>query len=113
MAYVYLADRSTCPKPGQRCDWSRPPRWEEDVLPVARAFYRASQTGEGAADMKGALDLIFARAGRHVSEDAPPFQVFDGVRLVPPREYLAAHPRPDLLNLAERMDLVRELLGTH
>ena len=25
MAYVYLADRSTCPKPGQRCDWSRPP----------------------------------------------------------------------------------------
>ncbi|HYO69403.1 MAG TPA: alkaline phosphatase family protein [Archangium sp.] len=104
MAYVYLADRSTCPEPGQRCDWSRPPRWEEDVLPVARAFHRANQTGEGAANMKGALDFIFAREGRHVSEDALPFQVFDGKRLVPPRECLTAHPRPDLLNLAERME---------
>jgi hypothetical protein len=35
-AYVYLADRSTCPREGDRCDWSRPPRLEEDVLPVAR-----------------------------------------------------------------------------
>lgn len=104
MAYVYLADRATCAKPGQHCDWSRPPRWEEDVLPVARAFHRANQTGEGAADMKGALDLIFARAGRPVSEDAPPFQVFDGERLVPLPDYLTAHPRPDLLNLAERME---------
>ncbi|MFY0523833.1 alkaline phosphatase family protein [Archangium gephyra] len=104
MAYVYLADRSTCPKPGQRCDWNRPPRLEEDVLPVARAFYRANMTGEGAADMKGALDLIFTRAGRPVGEDAPPFQVFDGERLVPVPEYLAAHPRPDLLDLARRME---------
>ncbi|WNG35415.1 alkaline phosphatase family protein [Archangium violaceum] len=104
MAYVYLADRSTCPEPGQRCDWSRPPRWEEDVLPVARAFYRANKTGEGAADMKGALDFIFAREGRPVSEDAPAFQVFDGERLVPLPEHLMAHPRPDLLNLTERME---------
>ena len=104
MAYVYLADRSTCPKPGQRCDWDRPPRLEEDVLPVARAFYRASMTGEGAAHMKGALDLIFARAGRPVGEDAPPFQVFDGERLVPVPEYLAAYPRPDLLDLSRRME---------
>jgi hypothetical protein len=104
MAYVYLADRSTCPKPGQRCDWSRPPRWEEDVLPVARAFHRANQTGEGAAKMKGTLDFIFARVGHPVSEDAPPFQVFDGEKLVPLREHLAAHPRPDLLNLTERME---------
>ncbi|WP_081713913.1 alkaline phosphatase family protein [Cystobacter fuscus] len=104
MAYVYLADRSTCPEPGQRCDWNRPPRWEEDVLPVARAFHRANLTGEGAADMKGALDFVFARAGRPVSEDAPPFQVFDGERLIPLADHLTAHPRPDLLNLAERME---------
>lgn len=104
MAYVYLADRSTCSKPGQRCDWSRPARLEEDVLPVARAFHRANMTGEGAAKVKGALDFIFARAGSPVGEDAPPFQVFDGERLVPVPEYLAAHPRPELLNLAERME---------
>src|SRR5690606_20760966 len=25
-AYIYLADRSTCPEPGMPCDWSRAPR---------------------------------------------------------------------------------------
>ena len=77
---------------------------DDELLPVARAFYRASMTGEGAANMKGALDLIFTRAGRPVGEDAPPFQVFDGERLVPVPEYLSAHPRPDLLDLARRME---------
>jgi hypothetical protein len=71
---------------------------------VARAFHRANVTGEGAADMKGALDLIFARAGRPLSEDAAPFQVFDGERLVPLPSFLDAYPRPDLLNLVERME---------
>lgn len=104
MAYVYLADRSTCPRPGQRCDWSRPPRLEEDVLPVARAFHHANQTGEGVAEMKGALDLIFARQGRPTDQGALPFQVFDGERLVSLPEYLDAHPRPNLLNLVERME---------
>jgi len=104
MAYVYLADRSTCPEAGQRCDWSRPARLEEDVLPVARAFHRANHQGEGVAQMKGALDLIFARAGSRPDEDAPPFQVFDGERLVPLPDYLAAHPRPGLLNLTERLE---------
>ncbi len=104
MAYVYLADRSTCSRPGQRCDWSRPPRLEEDVLPVARAFFLASEQGAGLAAMKGTLDLVFAREPRPVEEEDLPFQVFEGTRLVSISEYLQAHPRPDLLRLRERMD---------
>ncbi|MFP2898116.1 alkaline phosphatase family protein [Corallococcus sp. 4LFB] len=104
MAYVYLADRSTCASAGQRCDWSRPPRLEEDVLPVARAFFLASARGEGLPAMKGTLDLVFTREPRPAAEEDLPFQVFDGTGLVPLPEYLQAHPRPDLLRLRERMD---------
>ena len=103
-AYVYLADRSTCAREGERCDWNRPPRLEQDVLPVARAFYEASRTGAGVPALRGAIDLVFARPPRAPGEDALPFQVWDGTRLVPVREYLAANPRPDLLDLERRLE---------
>lgn len=103
-AYVYLADRGTCPRAGTRCDWKRAPRWEQDVLPVARAFWEASRTGAGVPALRGTIDLVFARPPRPVGQDALPFQVFDGQRLVPVAEYLAANPRPELLDLARRLD---------
>ncbi|MBC7911794.1 MAG: alkaline phosphatase family protein [Pyrinomonadaceae bacterium] len=103
MAYLYLADRSTCPSKGMRCDWRRPPRLEEDVLPIARAFYEANQTGASVPGLKGTLDLIFAREGRATHEEALPFKIFDGAKLVEIAEYLKSHPRPDLLQLEERM----------
>lgn len=103
MAYVYLADRSTCPHPGTTCSWMLPPRLEEDVLPVVRAFEVASRTGRGAPKLHGALDLILAREPRPVGEDAAEFQVWDGQRLVPIGEYLAGNPRSDLLRFEERM----------
>ena len=102
IAYVYLADRSACPRPGDRCDWKRPPRLNEDVLPVVRAFDAANRTGTGMP--RGAIDLIFARPPRPFGVDAAPFEVWDGTRLVPIPEYLRQHPRPDLLDLARRMD---------
>ena len=104
MAYVYLADRSLCLTPGAQCDWARPPRLEEDVLPVVRAFHRANETGDPIPGLEGTLDLIFAREPRPPGVDALPFRVFDGQRLLPIGEYLARHPRPDLLRLADRMD---------
>jgi hypothetical protein len=104
MAYVYLADRSTCPRPGGRCDWNRPPRLEEDVLAVVRAFHQASATGAGVPALRGAIDLVFARPPRAPGQDALPFQVWDGERLVPVREYLSRHPRPDLLDLERRLE---------
>lgn len=102
-AYVYLADRNTCPRPGDRCDWKRAPRLAEDVLPVARAFFQAGRTGAGVPALRGAIDLVFARPPRAPGQDALPFQVFDGQRLVPIAAYLAANPRPELLDLERRL----------
>lgn len=102
-AYVYLADRSTCANAGTRCDWNRPPRLQQDVLPVARAFHEAARTGAGVPALRGAIDLVFARPPAAPGQDAQPFQVWDGQRLVPVGEYLAAHPRPELLDLERRL----------
>ena len=44
MAYIYLADRSTCAAPGSQCDWIRPPRFRQDVMPVVRALNRVNRT---------------------------------------------------------------------
>jgi hypothetical protein len=104
MAFVYLADRSSCPGEGRRCDWLRPPRLDEDVLPVVRAFAAASRDGTGVPALRGTLDLILAREPRPVGEDALPFQVWDGRELVPMGEYLGRNPRPDLLDFEIRME---------
>ncbi|HKN01237.1 MAG TPA: alkaline phosphatase family protein [Candidatus Binataceae bacterium] len=103
IAYVYLADRSTCPSPGTTCDWKRPPRYKEDVLPVARAFYNSNKTGRQVPLMKGTLDLIFARVPTPAGKDTLEYEIFDGHRLVPIWEYLIRHPRPDLIQLDRRM----------
>jgi hypothetical protein len=102
-AAVYLADRSTCPNKGDRCDWSRGPRLDADVLPLARAFYDASATGAHVPELRGTLDLVLARTSRNARGESPPFEVFDGRRLVPIPQYLAANPRPDLLALERRL----------
>ncbi len=103
MAFIYLADRSTCARKGSRCDWSRPPRFRADVMPVLRAFYRANASGRPVHRLKGTLDLIFSREPTAGGASARPFEVFDGTRLVPIQAYLARHPRPDLVDLDERM----------
>jgi len=98
LAYVHLADRSTCT--AERCDWSRPPRLSDDVLPVARAFFEANRRGP----LQGSLDLVFAREGRPADEDALPFQVMTDDGLVDVGAYLDAHPRPELLRLEARLE---------
>ena len=104
MAYIYLADRSTCPHDDDRCNWKKPPRFEEDVIPVLKSFYRSNTIGRPVAKLKGTLDLIFARPGVPAGQNALPYMVFDGEDLVPIHEYLRAHPRPDLVNLEQRMN---------
>lgn len=103
LAYVHLADRSTCPEPEDPCDWQVPPRFEEDVMAVVRVFDEAARTGQHAWKLEGAIDLIFAREPRGV-ESAGPYLVWNGEALVAVDAYLAANPRPDLVNLAERLD---------
>jgi hypothetical protein len=104
MAYVYLADRSTCPASGSRCDWSKPPRLRQDAMKVVRAFDRVNRTGRPFARLKGTIDLIFARVPTAPGQAATAFQIFDGHRLIPIGDYLRAHPRPDLVDLEQRMD---------
>jgi hypothetical protein len=103
MAYVYLADRSTREKEHQACDWPRPPRFKEDVLPALNAFFQANRSGELVPQLKNTIDLIFSREPVPTTENANPFQIFDGQQLVPIAEYLKRNPRPDLIDLDKRM----------
>jgi Type I phosphodiesterase / nucleotide pyrophosphatase len=103
IAYIYLADRSECRNPGAKCDWPRPPRYEQDVMALTRALYKANRTGAPTPKLKGTIDLIFARRPSPPGKDALPYEIFDGKRLVPIADYLAAHPRPDLIDLDKRM----------
>lgn len=103
MEYIYLADRSTCPNDGDQCHWGRPPRYQEDVLPVLRALYRSNRRGKPVAGLKGTIDLIFSREPVAAGVDARPFEIFDGHELVPIGDYLYDHPRDDLVDLKARM----------
>lgn len=104
MAYIYLADRSSCPNDGARCDWHLPPRFKQDVTPVLRTLYRSNRSGHPIAKLKGSLDLIFARHGVRQGQNSLPFEIFDGKRLIPIHDYLQKHPRPDLMDLEQRMN---------
>ena len=104
VAYVYLADRSRCAQKGQRCDFAAPPRYDEDVVPMAEAFFKNNSDGSIAPGMKGALDLIFTRKPRPFAEDDLPFEVYVGEgRTVPIDEYLRANPHPTYTQVEARL----------
>lgn len=104
MAYVYLADRSTCVAETAVCDWTRPPRFEEDVLVAAEAFHRANETGHAAPKLRGTIDLILTRRPRPFAEDDLPFEVYLGQgKLEPLGRYLQAHPRPTYVAFEPRL----------
>lgn len=102
IAYVYVADRSTCPRPGEPCNWALPPRME-DVMAVAKAFYDNNDTGALIPAMKGALDLVLARKPVPPADNDLPFEVFDGKNLVPVDRYLEDHPHPTYVDLDARL----------
>ncbi|MDP9001664.1 MAG: alkaline phosphatase family protein [Myxococcota bacterium] len=112
MAYIYVADRSTCTNAKTICDWVRPPRYEEDVLPVADAFYRNNEDGSLVPELKGTLDMILTRRPRPFAEEALPFQVYvGGGNVVPIEKYLAENPHPTYVDVPSRL---RELgVGPH
>ena len=102
VAMLYVADRSACPAAGDVCDWRRRPRLDADVLPLARGFARASATGDPVARLQGTLDLVLVRSSDPAG-GAVPFRVLDGDRLVDVGDWLAAHDRPDLVDLERRL----------
>lgn len=104
IAFVYLADRSTCPAPGQACDWSRPPRYEEDVLVAASAFFAASHRGAGVPALRDTLHLVLARRPKPVAETDEPFEVYTGDgSLMNVEEYMSLHPEPRYVELPSRL----------
>lgn len=102
MAYVYLADRSTCPTAETPCDWHRPPRYEEDVLAVGQAFRQASDHGKWVPALEGTLDAVFVRDPVDPAANERPFAVLRSDGSVETMEAFSAR-RPEYLALAERM----------
>jgi len=104
MAYVYVADRSTCAKKDDVCDWSKPPRYEEDVLPMADAFFTNNEDGSLVPAMKGTLDMILTRRPRPYAEDDLPFEVYVGNgKTMPVTDYLKQVPHPTYVDFDERL----------
>ena len=104
MAYVYLADRSQCQGEHDACPWRAPPRYREDVLAAADAFYRANIDGTLAPQMKGTLDMVLARRPKPFDEVDLPFEVYIGDgKTIPIDDYLHDHPHPTYVRFAERM----------
>jgi hypothetical protein len=104
IAYVYLADRSTCAGQSTVCDWTRPPRYEADVLPAAEAFHRNNLDCTLAPGMRGALDLILTRRPVPVAENDLPFEVYIGNgKTESLDEHLRAHPHPSYIAFASRL----------
>ena len=86
------------------CPWQLPPRYAEDVLPVADAYFRASRDGALVPAMKGTLDMVLVREPRPVAEIDLPFEVYVGDgRTEPVASYLAAHPHPTYEAFEERL----------
>jgi len=103
-AYVYLADRSTCPGPKDVCRWDQMPRYAEDVLPAAEAFYRANKDGTGYPGMKNTLDMVLVRRPRPYAEIDRPFEVYvGGGKTEPLEDYLKEHPHPTYIDTVERL----------
>jgi hypothetical protein len=103
-AMVYVADRTSCPSAGDRCNWMLRPRWEEDILPLVRAFDAANRHGTLTPKLRGTLDAILVRPPRVPGEEPLPFSLWDGTQIIPLGEYLDRYPRPDLLDLEARLD---------
>jgi hypothetical protein len=104
MAYLYVADRSTCEKAKEVCDWTKPPRFEEDVVPLAEALYTNNKDGSLSPSMKGTLDLILTRRPKPHDEDDLPFEVYvGGGKMVPVDEYLKEHPHPTYIEVQSRL----------
>ena len=112
-AYVYVADRSTCESGAQPCDWTKPPRFDEDVVPLAEAFFRASKDGTGMPNMKGSIDMVLTREPVPFDEIDAPFEVYVGHgHTMPIAAYLAKHPHPSYVDMETRLaDLATGIRG--
>ena len=104
MAYLYVADRSTCPNAKDVCDWNQPPRFEQDVVPMAEAFFQNNLDGSLVPEMKGKIDLVLTRRPKPYADVDLPFEVYVGHgKTMPVGEYMKSHPHPTYVAMEERL----------
>ena len=97
LAHVYLHHRA-----GR---WANPPRYADDVLPVAEAFRQMNESGKYEESLRGSLDLILVRdAGREGWRGEYRVYVGDG-QTQSFADYLAAHPELDYADAVNRIRL--------
>lgn len=101
LAHVYLQNR-------QRDHWSAPPRFTEDVLPVAQAFAEMSATGRYEESLRGALELIMVRNVEAEGWETEYVAYVGDGQTQPLPDYLAAHPE---LPYTDPVNRLRNLSG--
>jgi hypothetical protein len=99
LALVYVQNR--------RGHWVDPPGFEQDVLPLAAAFWEAQDSGRYAPDLEGALDMILVRNVERGGWESgycvwSPAAAAAGY-LLPLHEYLQQNPSPLLVEAAARV----------
>jgi hypothetical protein len=99
MAHVYLQNRVG--------HWADPPRFSEDVVRVAQAFWEANQTGRYAPDLKGALAMILLRDAQGEGWETN-YKVYTPENMQPQEAYLGRHPEIETVQAAARL---RHLAG--
>ena len=97
LAHVYLQHRV-----GR---WADPPRYAEDVLPVAQAFFDMSALGMYEDELQGTLELVLVRDAEREGWQGEYRVYLGGGRLQPFADYLAAHPELDYPDAANRIRL--------
>jgi len=106
LAHVYLQHRAA--------RWANPPRYEEDVLPVAEAFRQMNESGKYEESLRGSLELILVRDAEREGWQGE-YRVYLGARsgdqpqrdgqTQPLGDYLAVHPRLGYAGAANRIRL--------
>jgi hypothetical protein len=97
LAYVYLRHRTG--------PWSTPPRYAEDVLPVAQAFLDMNALGMYEDELRGSTELVLVRDTEREGWQAQYRAYLGGGRTQPFADYLAAHPELDYPDAVNRIRL--------
>src|SRR5574341_26074 len=99
LAHVYL-------RHGKQ-EWYHVPRYQEDVLPAAEAFWQAGQTGQHCRELRGALDLILMRNVEGAKSWEAPYDAYlGGGKLQSIDQWLEQNPDTGYLDVGHRIRLM-------
>jgi len=102
LAHVYLQHRAA--------RWANPPRYTDDVLPVAEAFHQMNKSGKYEESLRGSLDLILVRDAEREGWQGEYRIYLGGGQTQPFGDYLAAHPELGYADPANRIRLAASAL---